>query len=219
RCAPPHDVQQHAQTAAVRHPLELTNEIREGAGEHSHRLTGLQLRLPAQYVVCIACIDESFDNPRRRRRRTFALRDQSDDAQGAVDAAPAIPCRIELNKQIARKKRYLHVIHAPRVAAELLAERQEDEKALVGKVTRSNALAMRLTLHRIPAAQIECPTGMRAPRRVAKLDSGSGTLEHVLTHSSTTLSRTRPIAHGPGTEQKLQNASSLDDFATPLHLV
>src|SRR5262249_39215505 len=79
---------------------------------------------------------------------------QPGNAEGAVDAAPAMPRQIETNEQIAREERSVNIGQLAGVAHGLEPPRQKDFVRLVFQLAFGAQLAMRLGLHGVPASTI-----------------------------------------------------------------
>ena len=83
-----------------------------------------------------------------------AAHQQAVDAEGAVDAAPAVTTKIESDEHIARKKRRPDRLKFAGVAAALEYARHEYAKVLIFELPRRLGLAMRLSAHHVPPLRL-----------------------------------------------------------------
>jgi hypothetical protein len=98
-----HDIQQNLNASLVVEPRQHAQGLREGTGEHAHRLPRFEAAIEPHQAQFVYARQQSFDHARRNRHRTLLRADQPRHAKSPVDRAPTIPLGIEDDENISGK--------------------------------------------------------------------------------------------------------------------
>ncbi len=164
-----HDVEQQTHAAVAVEALQEPDLLGEGAGQDANLLPHGQAATPieAQDIAAVGQGDQRLDDAARRRLWPVATHHyQARDAEGAVDAAPAIAVEVENDEEITRKDRRQNIFHFARMATSLEAAWQEGAKALILELLLRARLAVRQAMDREPARppgarRVQFPQGVR----------------------------------------------------------
>lgn len=116
--------------------------IGEGTAEHANKLTRLQAPIEADHLILPQQILQGFNDAGGDCAGQASTHDEGDDAEGPVDAPPAIARQIEGDEDVARKERRDGRPKLPRVADCLQAKGEEAQKLLPRKVGDNSPLGV-----------------------------------------------------------------------------
>ena len=98
-----HDFQQNPRAAPVVHTQHFADETHKGTIDNTDALARDQIPAELTVAMVIDVIQERLNNANRRRSRPLIGGQKSRNADRAIDAALAMPIRVEANEEITGK--------------------------------------------------------------------------------------------------------------------